>query len=34
MLDNMDEKNIREKLAKTLVDDPQNFDRILKLSPR
>ena len=31
MLDNMDEKNIREELAKTLAEDPQNFDRILKL---
>jgi len=28
----MDEKNIREELAKTLAEDPQNFDRILKLS--
>lgn len=32
MQDNMDEKNIREELAKTLAEDPQNFDRILKLS--
>lgn len=28
----MDEKSIREELAKTLAEDPQNFDRILKLS--
>lgn len=32
MLDNIDEKNIREELAETLANDPQNFDRILKLS--
>jgi len=28
----MDEKNIREELAKTLAEDPQNIDRILTLS--
>jgi len=28
----MDEKNIREELAETLANDPQNFDKILKLS--
>ena len=28
----MDENTIRAELAKTLADDPQNFDKILKLS--
>ena len=32
MLDNMNEKKIREELAETLTNDPQNFDKILKLS--
>lgn len=28
----MDEINIRNELAKTLADEPNNFDKILKLS--
>jgi hypothetical protein len=29
---NRDEKNIREELAKTLVEDPNNYSKILELS--
>lgn len=31
MLDNMDEKQIREELSTTLVDNPTNYSKILEL---
>ena len=34
MLDNMDEKNIREELAKTLAEDSNNYSKILELSSK
>jgi len=34
MLENMDEKSIREQLAKTLAEDPNNYSKILEYSSK
>lgn len=34
MLDNMDEINVREELAKILAEDPNNYSKILEFSSK